>query len=93
MCILFQLTHSEMYGYEILKKTKEAFPDVYEGTIYTILRRIHSDEYTETFLGSTSNGLQCKYYRITALDREYLQKSINEWKAVNAAAKILGINL
>ena len=93
MCILFQLRNSEMYGYEILKKAKEAFPDVYDGTIYTILRRIHTDEFTETFLGSTSNGPQRKYYRITDIGREYLQKSIDEWREVNIAVEKLGINI
>lgn len=91
MCILFQLSNSEIYGYEIMKKTKEAFPDVYDGTIYTILRRLHSDGYTETYMGSTSNGPQRKYYRITPSGREYLDKTIGEWKAVNAAVAMIGI--
>ena len=39
MCILFQIREGEMYGYEILKRVRERFPDVYEGSVYTWRRR------------------------------------------------------
>lgn len=38
MCILFQLKDDKMYGYELMKAVWNHFPDVYEGSVYTILR-------------------------------------------------------
>jgi PadR family transcriptional regulator PadR len=91
MCILFQISKNEMYGYEIIRLIKDAFPEVHEATIYTILRRLHSDCFTETYLGSTSNGPQRKYYKITALGVNKLKFSIDEWNSIISAVHILGI--
>jgi PadR family transcriptional regulator PadR len=91
MCILYIISKKEMYGYEIMRLTKQAFPEVNEATIYTILRRLHSDNFTDTNIGSTSNGPQRKYYKITVLGTENLKKSIEEWKLTVWAVHMLGI--
>jgi PadR family transcriptional regulator PadR len=91
MCLLFQLSKKEMYGYEIMKLTKEAFPEVHEATIYSILRRLHGDGYTETYIGNTSNGPQRKYYKVTAPGLENLKNSIHEWETIMSAVRLIGI--
>lgn len=92
MCILFQLTRQDMYGYEIMKIIKDVFNDVYDGSIYTILRRLNKDGYTETYMKDVpSGGPARKYYRITEIGREYSQKMTQEWQMLMAKVKLLGI--
>ena len=83
MCILIQLTRFDMYGYEIMKIIQDVFPDVYDGSIYTILRRINGEGYTETYMKDVpSGGPARKYYRITELGREYCSRTIEEWNSM-----------
>ena len=80
MCILVQLSKLDMYGYEIMKIIQDIFPDVYDGSIYTILRRLKGEGYTETYLKDVpSGGPARKYYRITELGREYCGQIVSEW--------------
>jgi len=91
MCILHQLSDAEMYGYEIMKIIKEVFPDVYDASIYAILRRLKADDYTETTMKDSASGPPRKYYRITLHGTEYLNKMISEWGVMVSAVKGLGI--
>jgi len=91
MCILNQLHMRDMYGYEIMAVIKEAFADVYEGTVYTILRRMHASRYTDTYMGDVSGGPIRKYYRVTPSGKQYLEESIAEWNDLTTAVRALGI--
>ena len=92
MCILFQLTKQDMYGYEIMKKIKDIFPDVYDGCIYTILRRLYKEGYTETYLKDVpSGGPGRKYYRTTETGKAYSEDMISDWKKLIENVKLLGI--
>lgn len=90
MCILIQLSKMDMYGYEIMKIIQDVFPDVYDGSIYTILRRINSEGYTETYMKDVpSGGPARKYYRITDIGRGYCEKTITEWKGMTEKVQML----
>lgn len=92
MCILFQLTKQDMYGYELMKIIKDIFPDVYDGSIYTILRRLNNDGYTETYMKDVpSGGPARKYYRITDVGKEYSSNMNEEWNKIVVKVKALGI--
>ncbi len=92
MCILFQLTKQDMYGYELMKIIKDIFPDVYDGSIYTILRRLNNDKYTETYMKDVpSGGPARKYYRITEAGKEYSSNMNEEWNKIVAKVNALGI--
>lgn len=91
MCILFQLTKGELYGYEIMKIIQEVFPDVYDGSIYAILRRLNAEGYTETYMKESTGGPPRKYYRVTAAGKEYSQNMITEWKQLMKRVELLGI--
>lgn len=81
MCILIQLSKQDMYGYEIMKIIQDVFPDVYDGSIYTILRRINGEGFTETYMKDVqSGGPARKYYRITPAGKEYCMKAAAEWE-------------
>lgn len=92
MCILYQLMSKDMYGYEIMKLIQDVFPDVYDGSIYTILRRLNSDGYTETYMRDVpSGGPGRKYYRITPEGRRYSQEMNAQWAELVGRVGKLGI--
>jgi PadR family transcriptional regulator PadR len=91
MCVLHLLAGRPFYGYELMKTLQEAFPDVYDGSIYAVLRRLNDDDCTETFLGETSGGPPRKYYRLTGTGRARLDEALAEWRSLFAAVRSLGI--
>jgi len=93
MCILFQLKGNELYGYELMKVVRQHFPDVYEGSVYTILRRLNAEGYTEITMRDSHNGPPRKYYRITEKGKEYLAQMIDEWHSIVKSVVSFGIPL
>ena len=91
LSVLQVVSGGELYGYEIMKKVTEAFPDINESTVYAILRRLHSDGCTESYTGEVSGGPTRKYYRITAEGKKKLEKMRLEWEELLKSLKILGI--
>ncbi len=90
MCVLIQLSRHDMYGYEIMKIIQDVFPEVYDGSIYTILRRIRGDGHTETYMKDVpSGGPSRKYYRITPSGRAYCEKLIAEWEKMTESVRKL----
>ena len=88
MCILLQLRTRDMYGYEIMKIIQDAFPEVYDGSIYTILRRLKSEGHTETYMKDVpSGGPQRKYYHITPAGLEYTARMVSEWKRLTQSVE------
>lgn len=93
MCILHICCEAEMYGYEIMKRVTEAFPDISESTVYAVLRRLNNDGSTESYSGTVSGGPKRKYYRITQKGREELAEMTELWKSTVSAVKKIGITL
>lgn len=91
MCILQVVASGELYGYEIMKKVTNAFPDINESTVYAILRRLHTDGCTESYKGETSGGPTRKYYRITDTGRKRLEKMKAEWNEILCAIISFGV--
>lgn len=91
LCILHLVRKVPRYGYEIMKEVQEAFPDVYDGSVYAILRRLHADGCTETFMGSDSGGPTRKYYKLTDPGEQRYQEAFQEWKGILMAVAKLGI--
>lgn len=91
MCVLHLLAGGPMYGYELMKTVQEAFPDVYDGSVYAVLRRLHTDGCAETFFGETSGGPTRKYYRLTDAGRKRLSEALEEWRSLVAAVRHLKV--
>ncbi len=92
MCILFKLKDEPLYGYELMKSIRQAFPDVYEGSVYTILRRLNATGYTSVTMKESPSGPARKYYGITEAGRVYLNRMLEEWRAMVDAVRSLGID-
>lgn len=93
MCILHICTDVDMYGYEIMKRVTEAFPEISESTVYAVLRRLSADGSTESYTGTVSGGPQRKYYCITPKGREELAAMTEMWKSTVAAVGKIGIKV
>jgi PadR family transcriptional regulator PadR len=93
LCILFQIKDEQLYGYEIMKAIRQVFPDVYEGSIYTILRRLNKMGYAEITQRESPSGPPRKYYGITASGQEYLNEMLEEWRAIVQGVTSLGIHI
>jgi len=91
ICILQLVSKEDLYGYDIMKKMNEYFPEVNESTFYSILRRLNSDGSTETYLGEVSNGPKRKYYRITEKGKIKLADDIVGWNRINRILIDIGI--
>ena len=93
MCILHICTGTDMYGYEIMKRVTEAFPEISESTVYAVLRRLSTDGSIESYTGTVSGGPQRKYYCITPKGREDLAAMTEMWKSTVAAVGKIGIKV
>ena len=90
LCILLCLLKRDMYGYELMKIIKDAFPEVYDGSIYTILRRINKEGYTDTYMMDIpSGGPARKYYTVTTSGRYYCEALLKEWRRMSGAVESL----
>jgi PadR family transcriptional regulator PadR len=88
MCVLYMLKDEPFYGYELMKSVRKIFPDVYEGSIYTILRRLNATGCTDIIRKESASGPVRKYYRITTQGQDYLNQMIDEWRhLVNGVAQ------
>lgn len=85
LCVLICLQEQEQYGYAILTKVKKVFPEVYRGSIYTVLNRLEKNGYITTLFhsSSTADGPPRKYFRITQKGREEATSMKQEWLNLN----------
>lgn len=80
MCALAAIKDEESYGYKIIKDLSP-YIEISESTLYPILRRLESQELL-TVRTAEHNGRLRKYYKITNLGKEKLEKFKEEWKEV-----------
>lgn len=80
--ILKILLDSDNYGYEIIKaiyqKSKGEY-ELKEPSLYTSLKRLEKQAYIQSYWGGESQGGRRKYYKITDIGNNALQKSIEQW--------------
>lgn len=84
-CVLHVLSARELYGYEIMKCITASFPDTSEQTVYTILRRLLSDGYTQCYTKEPASVPPRKYYRLTDAGRDYLARCAADWADLQGA--------
>ncbi len=84
LCLLSDVTKQERYGYDIIKRLQQSFPDVEESSFYAILRRLYREGSLEQFSGTTSGGPPRKYYRVTPQGRKKLEEQTADWKMLVA---------
>lgn len=92
LCVLWEVSKKEVYGYEIMKTVGGLFPGMDRSTVYAVLRRLCAGGDTEIRVEEEgSEGPARKYYRITSRGRETLCGGLEEWRELCRAAEKLGI--
>ena len=93
MCILWIVKESKsIYGYDLIKRAGEDFPEVNESTFYSILRRLEQGSALKSTVEKSTEGPPRKYFSITASGEIELQELITEWNELKRIMEGLGIN-
>ena len=85
--ILSVLLDGESYGYEIIKKVKEASGATIEwseGMVYPALRRLEDQEILKARWVVSESGRRRRYYSLTAKGREALAGERQAWLSVHS---------
>ena len=91
LCLLHLMSEGDQYGYELLRRLHEVFPDVQESAIYAILRGLCREGCTERYQGETSGGPVRKYYRLTEKGQDRRAALLEEWHGIREALSAIGI--
>lgn len=91
LSLLHLLSAEDLYGYEILRRMREVFPDTQESALYAQLRGLCKEGSTEQYEGATSDGPTRKYYRITSAGQGKLRLLLQQWKNLCNAMAALGV--
>ena len=81
--ILKLIIEKDRYGYEISKEISKRTDNLFEikeATLYAVFQRLEKNEYIVSYSGQITHGRTRKYYKVTALGREYYTEKAEEWK-------------
>lgn len=92
LCLLHLLSTGDRYGYEVLSRLHDAFPDTQESAVYALLRGLGRDGCTESYQGEVSGGPTRKYYKLTEGGRTRYVTLLTQWRTLCTALKEMGID-
>lgn len=92
--ILSILSRGEIYGYQIIQNVIDISGGTLEwseGMLYPVLHRMEKENLIRSQWKISDKGRRRKYYRLTELGREELEKEKKQWMSVhNLLAKLWG---
>lgn len=91
LCLLHLLSQGDQYGYDLLRRLHDVFPDTQESAIYALLRGLCREGCLEQYQGDTSAGPARKYYRLTDVGMGRYGSLLKQWRALRDALEALGI--
>ena len=91
LCLLHLLSQGDQYGYELLRRLHDAFPDTQASAVYAILRGLSREGCSEQYTGQTSDGPARKYYRLTGHGLARYGELLRQWRALLGALAELGV--
>lgn len=92
MCILWIVkSENSVYGYDLIKKMNEFFPEVNESTFYSILRRLEQKGCLKGAFKKSSEGPPRKYFSTTDSGERELQELLDEWNELKGLIEKFGI--
>ena len=91
LCLLHLMAQGDQYGYELLRRLHDVFPDVQESALYPILRQLCRVGATERYQGEISGGPVRKYYRLTEAGQDRYAALLTVWRDMRDALSVLGI--
>ena len=82
-----------LHGYGIARRIEQISGDllaVNQGTLYPVLLKLEQEGAIASEWGASENNRRAKYYSLTKLGREQLEREIADWDLMSAAvAQIL----
>jgi len=88
--VLAILNEAESYGYAIRKRVGELSGGELEwtdGMLYPVLHRLERNGFVEARWGASETGRRRKYYRLTKLGLEELERQQRQWNLVDSALR------
>ena len=88
--VLAILGEEESYGYAIRKRVAELSRGELEwtdGMLYPVLHRLERNGFVEARWGTSETGRRRKYYRLTELGREELERQQRQWRLVDSTLR------
>ena len=85
--ILAILKKQDSYGYEIIKKVKEASNNEIiwnEGMLYPVLHRLEKNDLIESYWEKSETGRRRKYYFLKDKGRLELERYKKQWEIVHS---------
>ncbi|MCL2136982.1 MAG: PadR family transcriptional regulator [Coriobacteriia bacterium] len=83
--VLEIISQNEIYGYEIVKRLQAlGFPDISEGTVYTILTRLERKRMVVTTRRASEMGPPRKFYELNKRGRDELDAFWTRWQFVQS---------
>jgi transcriptional regulator len=94
MMILRTLILAPAHGHSIahvIERSSDEVLQVEHGSLYPALHRLEDQGLIAAFWGTSENNRRAKYYRVTPLGRQHLQRERARWEALVAAvSQVLG---
>ena len=92
-CVLALLQSEDRYGFSIVRTLSEADGLVTsEGTVYPLLNRLRNDGLVDTYVRSSAEGPDRRYYRITKEGKVALRSFLIQWDRFrNSVDELLGV--
>ncbi|MGV9978836.1 PadR family transcriptional regulator [Micromonospora wenchangensis] len=82
LVVLAVLRDSDGYGYDILRRLREAgLEEVGDASVYGTLRRLFAAGLLTTYVVPSEAGPHRKYYALNAAGRDQLTRSGKTWRA------------
>lgn len=88
LMLLALIEQGPMYGYQIAKEIRDQTNDVIalkEGSLYPALHRLEKEGMIEGFWQRREDGVDRRYYRLTAVGQELLDERRAQWNRFTAA--------
>lgn len=84
-CVLEIINYNQTYGYEITKKLNDlGFPDIVEGTVYTILIRLEKNNLVDIEKKCSTLGPPRKFYILNDNGRKELENFWKRWDYISS---------
>lgn len=78
LCALSVVCRADCYGYELVNRISRCM-EITEGTIYPLMKRLKDGGLIESYIVESPEGPPRKYYKITGIGREELERLSAEW--------------
>ncbi len=86
LVVLAVLSDEDGYGYDVLRRLREAgLDEVGDASVYGTLRRLSKGGLLLSYSAPSAEGPDRRYYGLTDVGREELRLAVKEWRSFSSA--------